>query len=160
MATFKTEVQYKRADGTYNVRIRVIHEKQVRRISTNIYATQADLTKSLKIKNQNRLFGFYKHYADEKALNRAINIGLKQIGKKLGIDDLEFYAARHSWATIARSAAVGVEKATVHEALNHVEEQMKVTDIYIARDWSVIWDANRKVLAMFDWTAVAAGSIQ
>lgn len=51
MATFKAEVQNKRADGTYNVRIRVTHNCQVRRISTNIYARQSDLTKSLKIKN-------------------------------------------------------------------------------------------------------------
>ena len=51
MATFKADVQNKRADGTYNVRIRVTHNREVRRMSTNIYAKQADLTKSLKIKN-------------------------------------------------------------------------------------------------------------
>ena len=79
---------------------------------------------------------------------------MKQIGKKLGIDDLEFYAARHSWATIARSASVGIDKATVHEALNHVDAKMKVTDIYIDRDWSVIWNANKKVLDLFDWSNI------
>jgi hypothetical protein len=98
-----------------------------------------------------KLFNFYHHYADSQSLNRAINTGLKQIGDRLGIEDLEYYAARHSWATIARSAAVGIDKATVHEALNHVDDKMKVTDIYIDRDWSVIWDANRKVLGLFDW---------
>lgn len=101
-----------------------------------------------------RLFSFYRHYADPANLNRAINTGLKQIGEVLGIDRLEFYAARHSWATIARSAAVGIDKATVHEALNHVDGEMRVTDIYIERDWSVIWKANAAVLARFDWTAV------
>ena len=55
MTTFKAEISYKRADGTYNVRIRVIHKRQKRSISTNIYATQEDLTKSLKIKNQSIL---------------------------------------------------------------------------------------------------------
>jgi len=55
MSTFKAEVQNKRADGTYNVRIRVTHNRQQRRISTNIYVTQADLTKGLKIKNQSIL---------------------------------------------------------------------------------------------------------
>jgi len=53
MATFKAEVQNKRADGTYNVRIRVTHNREVRRISTNIYVTNDDLTRSLKIKNVN-----------------------------------------------------------------------------------------------------------
>jgi integrase len=101
------------------------------------------------------LFRFYSHYADSQHFNAAINTGLKKTGGKLGIDDLEYYAARHSWATIARSAAVGIDKATVHEALNHVDDQMKITDIYIDRDWSVIWEANRKVLGLFDWSAVA-----
>jgi len=67
---------------------------------------------------------------------------------------LEYYAARHSWATIARSKKVGIEKAVVHEALNHVDLIMKTTDIYTDRDWSVIWEANKKVLELFDWTAV------
>ncbi len=101
-----------------------------------------------------RLFNFYNHYTDPMNFNKAINTGLKQIGEALGIEKLEFYAARHSWATIARSAAVGIDKATVHEALNHVDGEMKVTDIYIERDWSVIWQANAAVLALFDWTAV------
>ena len=53
MATFKAEVQNKRADGTYNVRIRVTHNREIRRISTNIYVTNDDLTRSLKIKSVN-----------------------------------------------------------------------------------------------------------
>ena len=65
---------------------------------------------------------------------------------------MQYYAARHSWATIAQSKAVGIEKAKVHEALNHVDDKMKITDIYIDRDWSVIWEANKKVLALFDWS--------
>ena len=48
-----------------------------------------------------RLFKFYKDYRDHKAFNKAINKGLKEIGDQLQIDDLEYYAARHSWATIA-----------------------------------------------------------
>ena len=51
MATFKAEVQNKRADGTYNVRIRVIHNRETRRLSTHIFVTDADLTRGLKIKN-------------------------------------------------------------------------------------------------------------
>ena len=101
--------------------------------------------------DQEHLFGFHRHYSDTKCFNRAINTGLKKIGEKLGIENLQFYAARHSWATIARSTAVGIDKATVHEALNHVDETMKVTDIYIDRDWTVIWNANLKVLELFDW---------
>jgi integrase len=98
-----------------------------------------------------KLFNFHLHYSNAGGLNEAVNIGLKQIGKALEIDDLEFYAARHSWATIASSSAVGIDKYTVHEALNHSDRQMKITDIYIERDWSVIWNANKKVLDLFKW---------
>lgn len=101
-----------------------------------------------------RLFNFYLRYSTPYTFNRAVNIGLKQIGEILGIEGLEFYAARHSWATIARSSDVGIDKTTVHEALNHVSSNLAVTDIYIDRDWSVIWNANKKVLALFDWSAV------
>lgn len=30
---------------------------------------------------------------------------------------------------------------------------MKVTDIYIAKDWKVMWRANEKVLDLFDWSS-------
>lgn len=101
-----------------------------------------------------RLFNFYTRYATPFNFNKALNTGLKQIGEILGIEGLEFYAARHSWATIARSSDVGIDKTTVHEALNHVSSNLAITDIYIDRDWSVIWNANKKVLALFDWSAV------
>lgn len=92
-----------------------------------------------------RLFRFYKDYRDHKAFNKAINKGLKGIGDQLNIDDLEFYAARHSWATIALNKC-GIEKYTVHAALNHVDESMRVTDIYIERDFVNENKANAKVV--------------
>ena len=92
-----------------------------------------------------RLFNFYQYYADEKGFNKAINYGLKEIGTILGVDDLEYYAARHSWATIALNK-VGIDKYTVHAALNHVDDAMKVTDIYIERDFVMENKANAKVM--------------
>ena len=92
-----------------------------------------------------RLFRFYKDYRDNKAFNKAINKGLKGIGDQLNIDDLEFYAARHSWATIALNKC-GIDKYTVHAALNHVDESMRVTDIYIERDFVNENKANAKVI--------------
>ena len=88
---------------------------------------------------------FYKDYRDHKAFNKAINKGLKEIGDQLNIDDLEFYAARHSWATIALNKC-GIDKYTVHAALNHVDESMRVTDIYIERDFVNENKANEKVV--------------
>ena len=92
-----------------------------------------------------RIFNFYQLYANEKALCKALNRGLKEIGALLDIDDLEYYAARHSWATIAVNK-VGIDKYTVHAALNHLDESMKVTDIYIERDFAIENVANTKVM--------------
>ena len=44
-----------------------------------------------------RVFRFYQMYNTANNFNRAINLGLKQIGKILKVDDLEFYAACHKW---------------------------------------------------------------
>ena len=92
-----------------------------------------------------RLFKFYRYYRDSRAFNKAINIGLKEIGTILDIDDLEYYAARHSWATIALNKCK-IDKYTVHAALNHVDESMRVTDIYIERDFVNENKANAKVV--------------
>lgn len=92
-----------------------------------------------------RVFNFYHLYSSANNFNKAINAGLKEIGKKLRIEDLEYYAARHSWATLAVNK-VGINKYTAHAALNHIDEAMKVTDIYIERDFSLENEANRKVL--------------
>jgi len=92
-----------------------------------------------------RLFNFYQYYGDEKTFNKAINSGLKEIGAILDVDDLEYYAARHSWATIALNK-VGIDKYIVHAALNHIDDSMKVTDIYIERDFVNENKANAKVV--------------
>ena len=56
-----------------------------------------------------------------------------------------FYISRHSWATIAVNKA-GIDKYTVHAALNHRDETMRITDIYIERDFKIENDANTRVV--------------
>lgn len=56
-----------------------------------------------------------------------------------------FYISRHSWATIALNK-VGIDKYIVHAALNHIDDSMKVTDIYIERDFVNENKANAKVV--------------
>lgn len=84
MLTIKTEVQKdrKRADGTYNVKLRFTKDRVVKRISTNLFA-----------------------------INKC-----------------------------------GIDKYTVHAALNHVDVSMRVTDIYIQRDFVNENKANAKVM--------------
>lgn len=56
-----------------------------------------------------------------------------------------FYISHHSWATIALNK-VGIDKYIVHAALNHIDDSMKVTDIYIERDFVNENKANAKVV--------------
>ena len=78
-----------------------------------------------------------------------VNKGLKRWCEDEGIPVFTFGLVRHSWATIARYKA-GVEKATVDECLCHIGDY-KVTDIYLERDWALLDEANKKVLALFRW---------
>ena len=108
-----------------------------------------------------RLFVFGRYYTDAQAFNTAINQGLKvclaELRKVAGLEgmpNLTHYMARHTWATLARSSRLNIDKYTVHEALNHIDDTMRVTDIYISRDWSNIWNANTKVIGLVDWSAM------
>ncbi len=118
-----------------------------------------------KDKTGKRLFNFYLRYTDRHSFSFALNKGLKIVGNVIGITGLTFYAARHSMATIARTPRVkdtksgkiggaGLDKYIVHEMLNHIDPAMKVTDIYLVKDWSILWDANTKLLALFDWSKI------
>lgn len=115
------------------------------KMKVDILPVLSSLIEKYKDHTGRRVFRFYQMYNTANNFNRAINLGLKQIGKMLQVDDLEFYAARHSWATIALNK-VGIDKYTVHAALNHVDETMRVTDIYIERDFVNENRANAKVV--------------
>ena len=91
-----------------------------------------------------RVFNFYKRFADEKGLNRAINIGLKEIGRAVKIDNLEFYQARHTFATLSRNL-MKFSKSDVDEALNHVGSY-GIADVYISKDFTIINENNFKLI--------------
>ena len=81
-----------------------------------------------------------------------LSVGLRRACKIMGITEpLTFYSARHTWATLAYSA--GVDKAVINDCLCHIDKNMSITDIYIAKDWEVMWRANEKVLDLFDWSS-------
>lgn len=115
------------------------------KMKVDVLSMLLPLMKKYEDYTHQKVFCFYHLYSTYKNFNRAINLGLKKIGKILKVDDLEYYAARHSWATIAVNK-VGIDKYTVHAALNHIDEAMKVTDIYIERDFKIENEANKKVV--------------
>ena len=91
-----------------------------------------------------RVFNFFARYSSDKQFVTKINSNLKWIGEQVGIERLTFYAARHSWATIARNEC-GISMDDVAMALNH-KSGHDVTDTYVKKDWGRIDKANRAVI--------------
>lgn len=90
------------------------------------------------------VFCFCDKYSSAGTFNQNINVGLKDIGKSLGIDNLTFYQARHTFATLSRNL-MRFSKSDVDEALNHVGT-LDIADVYIAKDFSIINDNNYKLI--------------
>ena len=100
-----------------------------------------------KYKGRGSLFSFRQRYSTEGEFNRAINKGLKQVGEVVGINKLQFYQARHTWASVARNEC-GIDAYTIEKALNHIVRDAQLLDVYVKRDFGLVNEANRKVL---DW---------
>ena len=97
-----------------------------------------------------KVFIFHKWYRSSENFNKSINKGLDEIGKIIEVPDLNYYYARHTMATLAANKA-GIDIARVDEMLNHSDSTLKLARVYIERDYSVLWEANRKLLSLFKW---------
>jgi hypothetical protein len=109
--------------------------------------------------SKKEVFLFRNKHRNNEIFTTTINAGLKMFAGRIGIspEDVENftgYSARRSWGTVSRNDAK-TDKYDVHEALNHTDGDMKVSDLYIDKDFSHIWRANRNVLDLFDWTNLA-----
>mgnify|MGYP002509568379 FL=1 len=130
---------------TYNRTKTSARRSDKARISVDVHPFLVPLFEKYRNPRKGKIFSFVNRYCDYTQLNKSVNKGLKEVGKAIGIDDLEFYAARHTFATIARNK-LGYDKSTVGEALNHVEKENKITDIYIQKDFSIINKLNKEVI--------------
>ena len=92
-----------------------------------------------------RVFSFYRRFSTPENLNKSINEGLKAVGREVGVEGLQFYSARHSMATIALNEA-GISKWLVNDMLCHVDPAMKVTELYIKKDYRPINEANERLM--------------
>lgn len=119
------------------------------RMQVSVPAELSPFLARLKARDGRHWLNLFRQGKDASAVGYKVNRGLKQWAEAEGVDPFTLYAARHSWASIARSKAVGIDKATVDDCLNHVT--MSVADIYIEKDYSVFDAANARVLALFRW---------
>lgn len=85
----------------------------------------------------------------EQTLAADINRRLRAWAEREGLEPFTFYAARHSFGTIARSADCGVPYYVIEDCLNHKAQGL--LDIYAERDWRTLDEANARVLALFTW---------
>ena len=96
-----------------------------------------------------RAFDFSDRYVNYKTFGANVNKGLKQFCERVRHKKVTVYWARHGWGTIALRAKV--DKWIVNDALCHVDKGLKMTDIYVEKNWNAVWEANDTVLARFDW---------
>ena len=80
--------------------------------------------------------------------NARINDYLRRWQNKAGVEDFTFYAARHSWATIARS--LGVDLASVNDCLCH-KDNLEMGRRYAPLTWEQKNEINMKVVESFVW---------
>ena len=68
------------------------------------------------------------------------------------VGTLRYNAARHSYASISRS--LGIEKSLIRDGMSHQDKETIITDIYIEKQWEPIWEANKKMLDIFNWETI------
>lgn len=115
------------------------------RIEDCIAAIMADY------KDKERCFDYHRRYSNSGTFTTALNQGLARWCKANGVDIFTFYSARHSWATIGFSSKCRIDRHLLSAGLCHVSNSKDVDDIYIRLDWKAVWDANAKILSVFDW---------
>lgn len=115
-------------------------------ITLRVIRMAADIIDRHRSESGSSLLDFSSLYSNSKGFNKAVNLGLKDLAEHAGINvNLDTYTARHSWATIARNilkADFGLVQSSLNQAPTGND---RITDIYIARDYSSIWAAQEKV---------------
>ena len=89
------------------------------------------------------LFDFYKRYSNVRNLTKGIHRGMRSLCEEIEIDYIQFYSARHSFATIARNEC-DISKDDISLCLNHSSGKT-ITDTYIKQDFSRIDKVINKV---------------
>ncbi|KAA6314011.1 hypothetical protein EZS27_035309 [termite gut metagenome] len=146
MPTFKAEIQkhQKRADGTYNVKIRITHGGKAVRIATPFYVSKEDVIKSLKIKNQiiiDKTDELIKRYRDEcndlhlqyRDMSASeIAIHLKNLSKRKDTENgIDFIAFARSWIDRNKDKK-GVKNYTfaINSLVKYIEaDKLNILDI-------------------------------
>lgn len=119
-------------------------------ISLRVYPEALPFFEKYKDPKGERVFRFYKMYSNSQAFNANLNKGLKHVAKVCNIEErLSTYFARFSFASIARNEC-GISKDDINMSLDHVDASLKMADVYIKKDWSIIDRVVRAVLDLLN----------
>ena len=113
-------------------------------ISVYIHPLALPIINKYRDPSGQHLFDFYKRYNNVRNLTKGIHRGMRSLCEELGIDYIQFYSARHSFATIARNEC-NISKDDISLCLNHSSGKT-VTDTYIKQDFSRIDKVINKVV--------------
>ena len=97
-----------------------------------------------------RLFNYADRYSKTNSMQHVVSKGLSKWIERNKLEDFTFYAARHTWATMAASKKADLDSSMVTEGLCHSGGN-KMDKIYVRKDWEKLWDANAKVLSLLRW---------
>lgn len=97
-----------------------------------------------------RLFNYADRYSKTNSMQHVVSKGLSKWIERNKLEDFSFYAARHTWATMAASKKADLDSSMVTEGLCHSGGN-KMDKIYVRKDWEKLWDANAKVLSLLRW---------
>lgn len=96
----------------------------------------------------NKYVGFLcQRYSNIGSLNKALSAGMRELCKQLNVNGITYYWARHTVGNLARNKC-RMGKDDVALALNHVDRERRITDIYVDKDWSIIDELQEKVIQL------------
>lgn len=125
----RTKTKNKKADGAF--------------MSVPVMPEIQELFNCYRDPSGSRVFNLYKS-AGRNTLLANISYGMRTMCRDLGIEPITFYAARHSFATIARNDC-NVSMEDIALCLTH-RSGFDITDTYVKPDFSRVDRVIRKVL--------------
>lgn len=85
-------------------------------------------------------------FSDHNGLSAALSFGMKAVCRLTGLTGVTYYYARHTFATTARNFC-GVSPYDIGQALNHIDDGTRITDIYLEKDWKIVDNVQLRVIS-------------
>ncbi len=162
MATFAYQIErtQKREDGTRNVRIRVIHNRVVMKISTHIYVKDSDLTigkKGVLIKNQmvlsqvNQILDEYRRKANDLGVD-CLSLSVKEViaaitSKETRSDIIDFISFSRVYIEAHKKSQPASMKVYMN-AINSMEKYLSYISGATAKQLNIL-DINYQFLTNY-----------